>query len=149
MSSLEDYIGREQDVLLVTGDPGFTGFADTQLDMIGQEPGGQTCYGIQKAAQMFLMRLLSDEAGFFRQFVQGNLRSPIAASAVATAAIDVVLQKFEADRRDFPDTPLDEIVVSAKLDQLTAQSSALKLTLSINLASGQSTRFLFPLNFVT
>lgn len=156
MSAYQDYVGRLNDVMV------FQGVASTQKTnpvlleqaLAAESEGGRICTGIQKLAQLTLLRLMTIRGSkpyeptlgcfFLYDASVGNWRTVGSVrSSFAAAMIDVRRQMLDLREED---TPLDEVFDTLVLDSVTFEGMGkVRLVLTLTSLAGTPVTFIAPI----
>lgn len=151
-ATVADYQSRRADVLLYAIDPARAGDQETPPDLA--EASGELTTGIQKAAQRFVMRLLTPlgsaayrpdhGCNFLPSSQAGGWRTTTDVSqAYLFAAAEVRRQLFLEQQAD---DPLDEQVADDELLGVTFELGSVSLYVRIITAAGATREYVVPVN---
>lgn len=149
MSTYLDYLGRTHDVLCFQPQPSGSGRLTMSL---GER--GEIVTGVQKAAQRFLLLLLTPKGSipyaenvgcsFLTDLSRGGLRSVADVyTAFSAALLDIYNQFLDEES---PDDPADEQFSDAEIISVRVDTDTVYLVVRVSVESGDSTQYITPLS---
>ena len=154
--SVQDYQSRRYDVMAFQGvlPPGKTALLEQAL--ASSASSGSIATGVQKAAQKFVLELLTSRGSwrflpeqgtdFIAKLKRGELRTELDIFTAFNFAATRIIRKLQADQES--SDPDDERIRSASLDKLALSGSTAKLFISISTAAGDTRQVILPIEVI-